>query len=48
MNLSDIFPFGVDAGDTFGPFGDDSSAGPIFLETPFELIGIQYGTIFVS
>ena len=48
MNLSEIFPFGVGADDTFGPFGDDSFAGPINLETPFELIGRQYGTIFVS
>ena len=48
LNLSEIFPFGVGTDDTFGPFGDDSFAGPIDLETPFELIGRQYGTIFVS
>ena len=47
LKLSGILPFGVTAGDTFGPTGDDSSSKAFNLAVPFNFLGKEYQSITV-
>ena len=46
--LADFYPFGLEAGDSLLPRGDDDSSPPILLSQGFTVFGEHFEVAYVS